>query len=55
MSEIKIDLGVQDSTYTVPMFDPGVTITIRGNHALSLEVLEYLEEFTSPAGPIKVK
>ena len=55
MSEISIELGVQDSLYTLPSFNPGVVITIRGDHALSLEVLAYLEEFTSPAGTIEVK
>lgn len=55
MSETEIQLGVQDRMYTVPKFDPGVVITIRGDHALSMEVLQYLKEFTSPAGPIEVK
>lgn len=55
MSEIKIDIGVQDPAYTVQHFDPGVVITIRGSHALSMEVLQYLEEFSSAAGPIEVK
>lgn len=55
MTKLSIELGVQDRSYTVSKFDPGVCIEIRGDHALALEVLQYIEEFTSPAGEIEVK
>ena len=55
MTNIEIELGVQDISSTQPSFDPGVYIEIRGEYALALEVLKYLEEFTSPAGQIEVK
>lgn len=54
MTTIKIKLGVPSIPHSFPL-DPEVSITIDGDHALALEVLEYLEEFTSPACQIEVK
>ena len=54
MTVIKIKLGVPNIPPSFP-FDPCVDITIDGDHALALEVLEYLEDFTSPAGQIEVR
>ena len=51
---IKIKLGVPSIPPSFP-FDPEVDMTIDGDHALALEVMEYLEEFTSPAGQIEVR
>ena len=55
MTTIKTELGVQDTMYMIQHFDPSVYIEIRGDHALALEVLEYLEKFESLAGQIEVR
>ena len=54
MTTIEIKLGVPNIVHTMPL-DPRVCITIDGDHALALEILECIEEFTSPAGQIEVK
>jgi len=54
MTTIEMELGVLNA-FTTHVFDPGVDITIDGDHALALEVLKYLEKFVSPAGQIEVK
>ena len=54
MTTIKIKLGVPNIPPSFP-FDPCVDITIDGDHALAVEILEHLEDFTSPAGKIEVK
>lgn len=51
MTTIKIKLGVPNIPPSSP-FDPEVDITIDGDHALALEILEYLGEFISPVGRI---
>ena len=53
MTTIKIELGVLE--HITHHYDPGVKITIDGDHALALELVEYLEKFGSPAGQIEVK
>lgn len=57
MTTIEIELGVPDRSYHIPKikFDPGVHIEIRGDHALAMELLAYLEKFESSAGQIEVK
>ena len=58
MTNIEIELGVPDQPdHSQPFFsfDPGVEITINGDHALAVEVMEHLEKFASPAGQIEVK
>lgn len=54
MTTIEIKLGVSDHP-SFNSFGPEVAITIDGDHALAVEVLQYLEKFTSPAGEIEIK
>jgi len=53
MSKIEIRIGDQDSI--TKLFDPGVQVTIYGDHVLAREVLEYLEKFESPTTIVDVR
>jgi len=54
MTAIEIMLGIDDQVYAIQHLDPSVRIKINGDHALGLEVLEYLKKFESSAGKIEV-
>lgn len=55
MTSIEIEVGVRDTMYVVPKFDPSVLIEMRGDNVLVMEIVQYLKGFTSSAGEIEMK
>ena len=56
MTKIEIRIGTKDTSYvTCSAMDPEAIVTIQGEHAFVKEIMQYLEKFESPVGPIEVR
>ena len=56
MTKLEIRIGTKDTSYvTCNRLDPEAIVTITGEHAFVREILQHLEKFELPVGPIEVR